>query len=375
MPVHRPKWTDVEEDRKLDALLDEISKACTISESARRIMDLTRAGENKLSAAADAVRKDPPIASELLRLANSPFFGQAKQVYDLKRAVVVVGMQELHNIAAAMSMMAAFASPNPIFEKLRESSVLCSEIARFTARHIQSEIEGHAFLAGLLNDIGAIACASVDTAQYTKLWDDAKGDRQTLARYERERYTVTCDEIGFHVLKRNRLPDETADAVRGDMTQSGLLGRIAAFARLASPVIAAAAEKKDMQMLSEQIPVLVDRVDLPRLDSEQWVRICVQAASAVRLDLGGEMLLTEEEEPKEEASSSNSKTADPAASEISEIVYAETETRRTLTQASLLPGPASSIRLTGEGRPAALFVVLGIVAAVLLVGGWLLFAI
>ncbi len=341
--MKHPKWTEVEEDRKLTVLLREITDVCTVSETAQRVMELTRAGEVNLTAVVDAVMKDPLLAAELLRLANSPLFGQAKQIDDLKRAVVVIGMQELHNIAAAMSMMAAFASPNPLSEKLRNTSVLSAAFARLTAKVLGNLNESTAFLAGLLGEIGAMACTAVDTTQYSTLFQNAAGDRGVRAKLETERYTAASDEIAYHVLKQNRLPDDVAAAVKGDIEQSGLLGQITDLSRQAAPLIIRAAEEAEAKFLIEDIPALADLLGLPRLDPNRWMEICLKAAATAELSLRGELMLTDETDIQ----SLSHPPQDPAAFEMKEIVYAETEARKTQTQTVIMASPEKPVRLDG----------------------------
>jgi HD-like signal output (HDOD) protein len=368
--MKQQKWTEVEDDRKLTVLLREISDVCTVSESAQRVMELTRAGEVNLTAVVDAVMKDPMLAAELLRLANSPLFGQAKQINDLKRAVVVIGMQELHNIAAAMSMMAAFASPNPLSEKLRNTSVLSAATARLTARVFGNVNESTAFLSGLLGEIGAMACTAVDTTQYTALWSSALGDRGARAKYEEARYTATSDEIAYHVLKQNRLPDDVAAAVRGNVEKGGLLGQITDLARQAAPLIIQAAEESNAKILLEDIPALADSIGLPHLDPAEWMGICLKAAATAELSLRGELMLTDDIDAK----NISHLPADPAAFEMKEIVHAETEARKTQTQTLIMASPEKAVRLNAAetNRTTIIVIVVAVAAAAGAVVFWLL---
>lgn len=357
--MRKPKWTEVEGDLKLNALLSEIAEVCTVSETAQKVMNLTRAGEVNLTAVVDAVMKDPMLAADLLRLANSPLFGQAKQVQDIKRAVVVVGMQELHNIAAAMSMMAAFASPNPLSVQLRNASVLTAATARLTAKYLGKVEESAAFLAGLLAEIGAMACTAVDAVQYSELWDRALGDRDARVKFEQLRYTVSGDEIGYQVLKNNRIPDEVAAAVRGNLEQGGMLGRITEFSRRAASLIIQAAETTDAKILKEDIPALAEQIGMPKLAPSMWVQICVQAATTAELSLRGEIMLTDN---VDEATLSHP-PADPAAFDMKEIVHAEKEARRTQTQTVIMGVSESGVRLVATGRTSMVPILAGVALA------------
>ena len=381
--MHKIKWTEVEGRQKLDALLDEIANVYTVSESAQTIMEMTRAGEVNLTAVVDAVMKDPSLAAELIRLANSPLFGQAKQVSDIKRAVVVLGMQELHNIAAAMSMMAAFATPNPLSTELRNLSVLSAATARLTARHLGTVDESEAFLSGLLAEIGAMACNAVDTVHYTALWQSVRGDREARARLETERYSEDSAEIGYLVLKRNKLPEGVASAVRAAAVRAapgerGMLGRITAFSRRVTPLILLAAETSNENILNEDIPAAAEAEGLPSVPAAHWAEICVQAAVTAELGLRGETMLSNDVDNEELVSAASE---DPAAFEMSEIVYAETTARRTHAQSIMMNNPGSSVRMDGEPmtlkkRILPIRAALAVVAAVGAVGAiyWFFFA-
>lgn len=70
-------------------LLTTIDAVCTISASAEEVIRPTHAGDVNLSALVNAVLKTPALVAKLLRLANSPLFGQTRKVHDIERAVVI----------------------------------------------------------------------------------------------------------------------------------------------------------------------------------------------------------------------------------------------------------------------------------------------
>ncbi len=58
---------------------------------AHRIQSLTDAPNVSAEHVAKALRHDPAIASRILRVANSPFYGTAHKVTQISRAVVLLG--------------------------------------------------------------------------------------------------------------------------------------------------------------------------------------------------------------------------------------------------------------------------------------------
>jgi HD-like signal output (HDOD) protein len=321
----------------LDALLERIVEVCVVSETAQRVMDLTRVEEADIFAVVDAVSKDPALAAEILRLANSPVFGQSRRVKDIRRAVLVVGMQELHTIAAAMSMMASFSTPDALSSELRALSVLSAATARLLAGELG--IDGSdAFLAGLLCEIGAMACVAVDAAGYRAIWVTSDGDSLKRAQLEEERYEARSEVIGAHLLVRNRLPRVVADAISGFGPGEGdELSRVTAFARRAAPIITRAANEGDADLFNERMPALAAALGLGEVDMDKLFRICIDAAATAELSLRGEIMLADRE-----AVDGDLSTLDPAAEQILEIAETDSAARK---GPAMPRGPASGVRL------------------------------
>ena len=370
------KWTDAAPDKRLEALLDAVNNACSVSETAQQVMTLTQAGEVSLSAVVDAVMKDPELAKELLRFANSPLFGQTRKVHDIKRAVIVVGMQEVHNIAAAMSMVAAFSTPDPLSKRLRDIAVLSAAVARLLARHYRDVDEAQAFLSGLLSEIGAMACVVVDSTKYHEIWETSRGEYYERAAKERDRYVVQSEVIGAHVLQANHLPDEVAAAVGATAIDAGRLTRITIFSRRVAPLIVRAANESDPKILNEDIPALFASLALPNISKDNLIDICIQAGATAELSLRGELSLAEDD-TADDVSEAPPKFNDPASFDINEIALAETEARKTLAFETINAAKTSPVRFVKNSRshmPVFLIVGVGLITAVLAVAGYWFFS-
>lgn len=337
----RENWLVVPAERKLSAFVRRINETCTVSESAQEVMNLTRAGRDiSVTKVADAVTKDPALATEILKIANSPLFGQVKHIIDLKRAVVIVGMQELHNIAAAMSMMAAFAIGDPLSKSLRDTAVLSAAVARFLAKQLDLD-ESQAFLSGLLSEIGAMACVAVDTEDYRQIWQESNGQFDIRAMLEAKRYTASSEEIGYHLLIEKRLPEEVAEAIRQEAIEGAdLLAYVTVFSRRVSPLIVQAANESDAKILNDMIPALYRKLKLPDIGTSSLIETCIEAAKLAELSLRGEASLVDDEAVAE---STNKK--DPAVLDIEEIVYTETEERKTLAAEAFHLKNSAGIRM------------------------------
>ncbi len=299
---HQPKWLLAEPDKRLGILLDQVNEMCTIPESAQRVLELTRSHDADIVPVVDAIMKDPVLAAELLRLANSPFFGQTREVVDIRRAVIILGMQELHDIAAAMSMLGAFSTASELSSRLRAQSVLSATLARYLAHEIRSPNESAAFLTGLLCELGAMACVAVDPDGYEAIWQSAGDDVGARATLEVERYTARSETIGAELLLRKNLPEIVATAVgTTDDTTQDVLSRVALFARRAAQLLVIASETADAVSLGAAIPALGEQLGFSNIEGSALTNMCISAATTAELSLRGEVTLVEEEEEDEAA--------------------------------------------------------------------------
>jgi HD-like signal output (HDOD) protein len=114
---------------------------------------------------------------------------------------------------------------------------------------------GEAFLCGLLCEIGAMACAAVDSEEYRKIWEKAGSDAAVREALEVERYEASNQHIGAELLRRTGLPDAIASAIEADPASpdATALGRLTAFARFASRAVLRAAKEHDRAALAEQL--------------------------------------------------------------------------------------------------------------------------
>lgn len=281
------------EERKLAATLARITEVCTMPESAQRVMQLTRDPQAAVKPVVDEVSRDPALAAEVLRIANSPFYGQSRMVADIQRAVVVIGMKELNVMAAAMALLASFPRNEPLAVLLHERSVLSATLARYLAQEVGGIDPTDAFLSGLLCEIGALACLTVDATKYVDLLRYAEEDPTTRAGFEIKRYGATSEEIGARMLERNKLPRKVVEAARASVLDNprdlGVLQRIALFSRFASPLIVRAAQDANPSILENEVPDLASHLGLVELGKERLIDTCLKAGTAVELDIPAEL--------------------------------------------------------------------------------------
>lgn len=106
------------------------------------------------------VSHDPALATRILRVVNSAFYGLAGKIASVERAIAMLGSTAVKNIAVASSLGQMFRGGKLCegfaVRDLWTHCIAVAVTARELARRMQSPLADEAFLAGLIHDIGIL---------------------------------------------------------------------------------------------------------------------------------------------------------------------------------------------------------------------------
>jgi HD-like signal output (HDOD) protein len=105
--------------------------------------------------------EDQALASQMLRMANSPLYMGRTKVATIKEATTRLGAQQVINIAIAASQASIHASENPFFDSYLDELWMHSHGSAFGARWLAHNcglrgIADEIYLAALLHDVGKL---------------------------------------------------------------------------------------------------------------------------------------------------------------------------------------------------------------------------
>lgn len=127
--------------------------------TAIELMSLARGPDVTFPRVAALVQKEPLLATQVLRLAQSPVYRRSEPVRSLEQAASLLGLRALADLFLQASLTArVFRAPayeGPMNE-LRDHSVATAVVARLVSRETSFSDE-YAFLCGLLADVGIAA--------------------------------------------------------------------------------------------------------------------------------------------------------------------------------------------------------------------------
>ena len=139
------------------------------------------------------ISRDPALTATVLKLANSAYYGMAREVTSLERAVTVLGFDTIKNLALTISVFHVFKTrEGQIFDlkNLWYHSLGVGLVAKHLALHspllaCDKALPEQAFICGILHDIGKIAFAQNLPAEMTEILKQTRSG--TMAQHEVEK--------------------------------------------------------------------------------------------------------------------------------------------------------------------------------------------
>ncbi len=123
--------------------------------------------DNKISGldeVAEIIALDPPLASRLLKLANSALYNFPHPVDSVSKAVLLLGETQVYNLVVAYGSTEAFAkAPSDVIdlERFWETSIHAALMAKFLGATVGIKQHEPLYLSGLLHNIGELVAVEV----------------------------------------------------------------------------------------------------------------------------------------------------------------------------------------------------------------------
>jgi HD-like signal output (HDOD) protein len=200
---------ETEAGKKLKQKVDSLVRISTIPISLRKILEVI---EDEYSSHRDlvkAIEHDQALASRMVSMANSAFYGYARDVKDIQTAITILGFNMVRNLAISTSLFKLNGNHGIIADKLRklwrhsyEVAVASALIAERTGLAKKDE----AFLAGLITDIGRVILYQIFGEVYMKV---SNYGREGLLIREEEAFGGDHQQVASWFLDHYKFPKET----------------------------------------------------------------------------------------------------------------------------------------------------------------------
>src|ERR1700722_11497768 len=135
------------------------------------------------------VSHDPALVTRVLKVVNSSFYGLPGQIASIGRAIVLLGLNGVKNLAVAASLGQLFRGVKlcePFSAKdLWTHCIAVGVAARDLAVHLDLPVADEAFLAGMIHDVGLLAHLQLWPEKLRQTCEEAKSGEEDFCSIER----------------------------------------------------------------------------------------------------------------------------------------------------------------------------------------------
>jgi putative nucleotidyltransferase with HDIG domain len=164
------------------------------------------------------IGSDQAMATKLLRLANSAFYGCSSPVTELQGAMALMGFNTVRNAVLSISVVRAFHGFRDLegfrMEDFWRHAVGVAITSRFLARETKWADPEEAFVGGLIHDIGKIVIAQLFPGLFSRVWRCICEQKIDFFEAERRTLPVNHAVAGARLSLRWRLPGALTETIR-----------------------------------------------------------------------------------------------------------------------------------------------------------------
>lgn len=153
------------------------------------------------------ISRDQALASRVLRIANSAFYGVNRQINTISEAVTIIGFDGIKNLALALSMRGIYKSFGLLEQLLWDHSAGVAITAQLAASHVHLKQKEEVFISGLLHDVGKIVLLNQEREKYTRVVQMVYNEDYSFSMAEEEIFGFDHAIVGSMVVKNWNFPD------------------------------------------------------------------------------------------------------------------------------------------------------------------------
>lgn len=194
-----------------------ISSVPPLPAAAQKLIQLTSKQDVDIQEVTQVIAMDQGIASKLLQVVNSPFYGLQKKVTTIPQAITFLGLDAIKSLALGVSVIkrssdqkgAAYFTQEEFWKHSLSTAVLSKKIALLFAYEDPEE----AFIAGLMHDIGKLVLLEFSGDNYVLALEQASKGKKSLSFYEEEIFEIDHALLGEELCRHWMIPEKISKAI------------------------------------------------------------------------------------------------------------------------------------------------------------------
>jgi putative nucleotidyltransferase with HDIG domain len=197
-------------------LIQEAGKLPPFPRAAQKALELIRKPDSNAAGLAQILATDLVLSAQILRRANSAYYGMENRIVTVHQAIVLLGMNVIQDIIMASTASRYLDRALPGYDLQRGElwyhAMGTAVGARLISKRQRLNLNEEAYFAGLLCDIGKLIFSNL--LQEEKMTDhELNWECQSFLEIERAHFGIDHAMLGAEIARQWQLPENLVTAI------------------------------------------------------------------------------------------------------------------------------------------------------------------
>ncbi|OPY85218.1 MAG: hypothetical protein A4E71_02245 [Smithella sp. PtaU1.Bin162] len=201
----------------VDRILKSINTIPAFPETGNKVAQLLRKPDYSVNEVANVIKYDPSITANILKMANSAYFGPRHKITNINDAVVYLGQQNLLRAIQTAGVSKYYKKgASGYFDRvtdLWEHSVAVALMSQIISRKITGQEDTTLYTAALLHDVGKIIMGEFVRDSLTKIAELVSSKNISFLEAEEIILGINHADLGGKIATYWKFPAEIRDAI------------------------------------------------------------------------------------------------------------------------------------------------------------------
>lgn len=196
---------------KIDNLITTIDNLPPLPAISTSVMSALDNDDVSINEITDLIEKDLALATQILKVANSPAYGAINTIGTIQHAIMMLGLEEVRSLLLVFAVQKFF-NQDTGNKKIRTQfwahSQVCSFASVLLSRHFHFSDASAFFLAGLIHDIGKLVVDQYLHAEHLQIIKHIRETGGSYRQAEKHILGVGHFQIGAKLLQHWSFPKQ-----------------------------------------------------------------------------------------------------------------------------------------------------------------------
>lgn len=203
---------------KVKKVTQHIFDLPTLPTTVAKIIELVDNQNSSAQILSRIISSDQALTAQILKLANSAFYGFPRKINTVPLAIVVIGLETLKNMALSVSIIDRFSKyqhsmPFNIY-LFWEHAIGTAVASRMLARELKYQVTGEVFAAGLLHDLGKYIMSLYFKEKFSAVMAKMIDEDRPMYQIEEEVFPeINHAQIGAWLVEKWNFPEPIVMAI------------------------------------------------------------------------------------------------------------------------------------------------------------------